>query len=116
MHRQSPKHNYACSKYAIPFIHSYKLWYRLACPQPEQPELAQSTATCTEGPLVLVTSTDQTQFTVTGSTVADPFPYSRYQFLVEARNSIGAVNSSFSSSVETETSGKIIIFLMKNAV
>jgi hypothetical protein len=53
---------------------------------------------------VLFTTTDQTQFTVTGSAVTDPFPHSRYQFLVEARNSIGAVNSSFSLPVETHAS------------
>ena len=55
-----------------------------------------------------MTSTAQTQFTVSGSTNTDPFPYSRYQFLVEAQNSIGAVNSSLSSAVETETTRKFI--------
>jgi hypothetical protein len=81
-------------------ITSYTLWYRLTCPQPEQPQLTSSNP-CTEGPLIRAASTDQTQYTVTG-TATNPFPYSRYQFIVEAQNSIGAVNTSFSMLVETE--------------
>lgn len=91
------------------FLHcSYTIWHRLACPQPEQPELTQPP--CIEGPLVLVHFTVDTQLTVTGSLVLDPLPYSRYQFLIEARNSIGAINSSLSSSIETLTSGKLAKF------
>ena len=86
-------------------FHSYTLWFRLACPQPEQPQLTLSTP-CIEGPLIQVASTDQTQYTVTGSATTDPFPYSRYQFIVQAQNSIGAVNTSFSMLVETEAAGR----------
>ena len=85
-------------------FHSYTLWYRLTCPQPEQPQLTTSTL-CIEGPLIRVDSTDQTQYTVTGSATTDPLPYSRYQFIVQAQNSVGAVNTSFSMPVETEATG-----------
>lgn len=61
-----------------------------------------------EGPLIQVASTDQTQYTVTGSATTDPFPYSQYQFLVQAQNSVGAVNTSVSDPVLTAASGEFI--------
>lgn len=95
-------------KISVISLYSYTLWYRLACPQPEQPQLPSSTV-CIEGPLIQVASTDQTQYTVTGSVTADPLPYSRYQFLVQAENSVGAVNTtSLSDPVETHASGEFI--------
>lgn len=88
-------------------LYSYTLWYRLACPQPDQPQLPSSTV-CIESRLIQVASTDQTQYTVTGSVTTDLFPYSRYQFLVQAQNSVGAVNTTVSDPVLTAASGEFI--------
>ena len=57
---------------------------------------------CTEDPpLIKIITTTELEYTFISYPAAVISPYSRYEFRVEARNSIAGINSSFSRAVET---------------
>ena len=85
------------------FFFRYVLWYQTTCPPPPQPF---SLPACTPGDLVKIFSGNQTSYMLTGTDENHPLPYSRYQFLLQAENSISGVNSSFSETIETFPSSK----------
>ena len=83
----------------------YSLYFRLACPQPEQP----NQALCSLTPRTLILQGIPASILTHTWTKADssaPVPYTAYQFQVEAENSIGDTTSSFSTAVDTFAEGK----------
>lgn len=64
--------------------------------------------TCAPGPEVIIVDNlpaSQVSYTWTGSASDDPLPYSSYELVVGAANSVGAVNSTFSNDIFTQSSG-----------
>lgn len=83
----------------------YQLFYKLPCPQPQLS--LTSTVLCTETSYkLLVDTTEMIHFFDSSSTLLDPYPYTSYQFLLQATNIAGAVNSSDSDIITTDESGK----------
>ena len=88
--------------------YSYSLWYRRACPQPPQQNIA--VPDCVLGPEVtLADNISEVSFRWVGSGSDDPLPYSSYEFFVGAANTVGAVNSTSSFDIQTPISGMALI-------
>ena len=86
----------------------YTLWYRTACPAP--PQALLSLPPCTVGPRSLIVANFSSfVFVFSGSGLAHPLPYTAYQFIVGAVNSVGSVESAYSTAVSTQTSRKWMI-------
>ena len=91
----------------------YTLWFRTSCPQPQQFQAAAEE--CMVGQLTLAFSGlpvgDSLSFVFSSSpgSPTHPLPYMSYEFLLQAENSIGAVNATmFSSIVTTPADGELI--------
>ena len=95
--------------------YSYTLWYRQACPQPEQPFLS-NLPSCSEGDrqqVPEVIPATQLSYVLSGTTTNGSngvTPYTAYEFQVLARNGAGDVMSAFSEpNTNTLSAGKWII-------
>lgn len=86
-------------------MNRYTLWYQTSCPQPSQPFF---TPTCVLGNLKQIFSGNEFSYMFVGSNTSDPIPYTRYQFLLQAENSKGGINSSVSHTIETTASSMSI--------
>ena len=82
---------------------SYSLWFKLPCPQPQ---VYPDVSPCIESDYQFIQSTTQLTYEFTSVNNNDPKPYTSYQFILQAENSAGAVNSSDSTTVTTLDSGK----------
>lgn len=84
----------------------YTLWFRTSCPQPQQFQAAAEE--CMVGQLTSAFSGlpegDNLSFVFSSSSPSSathPLPYMSYEFLLQAENSVGAVNATMLSSVVT---------------
>lgn len=85
--------------------------YRTACPAPPQPLL--TLPPCVIGPqLIIVTDLSPSAelvYEFIGNGVTGPLPYTALEFTVEAVNGAGSVESVYSESVITLSSGRLIL-------
>lgn len=100
------QHKYTSQQY------SYTLWYRRACPQPEQPFLS-NLPSCSEGgrqQVPEVISATQLSYVLSGTATNGSngiTPYTAYEFQLLARNGAGDVMSAFSEpNTNTLSAGK----------
>ena len=83
----------------------YTLWFRTSCPQPQQFQTAAEE--CIVGQLTSTFSglpvgdSLSYGFFSSPASATHPLPYTSYEFLLQAENSVGAVNSTMTSSVVT---------------
>ena len=89
-------------------LNRYTLWYQTACPQPPQPFFVPP---CVNGSLVQTFSGNELSYSFIGSDANDPLPYTTYRFLLQAENSIAAVNSTLTDTIETTASSMCKILL-----
>ena len=97
----------ACDPFLLNFLlFRYTLWFRTSCPQPQQFQAAAEE--CMVGQLTSAFSGlpegDSLSFVFSSSSpssAAHPLPYMSYEFLLQAENSVGAVNATMLSSVVT---------------
>ena len=81
------------------------MFFKLPCPQPKV--FPTDTTTCTELSYQFLTNTTSELFIFEiTENLQHPQPYTSYQFVLQAENKVGAVNSSESEVVTTITSGK----------
>ena len=90
-----------CRLFLFYIFNRYKLWYQTTCPQPTQPFLV---SVCLQGDLLQIFSGNEQSYMFIGTDASHPLPYTRYQFLLQAENSVAEVNSSFTDTVETAAS------------
>ena len=87
---------YCLLLFIIVYYCSYSIWFKLPCPQPQVYPVAP---TCSETDYQFLASTSQLSYEFTGP--PHPLPLSTYQFILQAENSVGRVNSTASDTATT---------------